>query len=149
MPRTRFFGLTLFTLLIGSFSTTRADEPAAKPEIEFRENVEYGTGGGEKLTLHLARPKDLAAPAPAIVFIHGGGWRQGNKEAYRDMITEAAQRGYVAVTIGYRFAPTHIFPAQVEDVKCAVRWLRANAAELGVDPERIGATGDARHHRTE
>lgn len=144
MPRLHLLGrIVLATLLLDSVSIARADEPAAKREIEIRENVEYGEGGGEKLTLHLARPKDLKEPAPAIVFIHGGGWRQGSKEAYRDIIEEAAERGYVAVTIGYRFAPAHIFPAQVEDVKCAVRWLRANAEELGVDPNRIGATGDS------
>ncbi|MBX3413275.1 MAG: alpha/beta hydrolase [Pirellulales bacterium] len=124
-------------------ASARADEPADQHEIEVRDNVEYGTGGGEKLTLHLAKPKNLSEPAPAIVFIHGGGWRQGNKDAYHDMIREAARRGYVAISVGYRFAPAHLFPAQVEDVKCAVRWLRAHADELNVDPARIGATGDS------
>lgn len=133
----------LCILSCSSLTIARADEPAVKPEIEVRENVEYGTGGGEKLTLHLAKPKEIAEPAPAIVFIHGGGWRQGNKDAYHDMIRQAAERGYVAITVGYRFAPKHIFPAQVEDVKCAVRWLRAHADELKVDPNRVGATGDS------
>jgi acetyl esterase/lipase len=93
------------------------------------------------LTLHLTRPKKLDAPAPVIVYIHGGGWRQGNKDAHLPQIREAAQRGYVSVSVGYRFAPKHPFPAQVEDVKCAVRWLRAHASELQLDPDRIGAIG--------
>lgn len=115
--------------------------PKAADGIEFRENVEYGTGGGTKLTLHLARPADIKEPLPCLVFIHGGGWAAGNKNDLKDAVRDAARRGYVAVSVGYRFAPKDPFPAQVEDVKCAVRWLRAHASELQLDPARIGAIG--------
>jgi acetyl esterase/lipase len=116
-------------------------QAAEKYAVEIKEDVVYGTGGGEELTLHLARPTDTDQAAPALVFIHGGGWRTGNKNSFRPAIELAAQRGYVAVTVGYRFAPKHRFPAQIEDCKCAVRWLRAHAEELNVDPHRIGAIG--------
>jgi len=125
-----------------------AEEPAAAApqadrglEIELRENVQYGTGGGEPLTLHLAKLKNAAGRLPVIAYIHGGGWRAGNKDGHKLDAIEAAKRGYLSVSIGYRFAPAHLFPSQIEDVKCAIRWLRANADELGIDPERIGAIG--------
>jgi acetyl esterase/lipase len=115
----------------------RADEP----EIDFRTDVEYGTGGDEKLTLHLALPKMPDGAKPGLVFIHGGGWAHGNKDDLKDAIREAAKKGYIAASVGYRFAPQNPFPAQVEDVKCAVRWMRAHADEIKLDPKRIGAIG--------
>lgn len=128
------FCLSLAPLALGA-------EKDTAPEIEYKEDVEYGTGGGMPLKLDIARPLGLTEPAPGLVFIHGGGWAAGNKAIYRKFIQSCAEQGYVAVTVGYRFAPAHRFPAQVEDVKCAVRWLRAHADELGLDPERIGAMG--------
>ena len=128
--------------------TANADEPsdksdAAPPEIESQENVEYGKAGDVSLKLDLYRPKQQEPDArrPALVFIHGGGWQGGRKEDFGGLAADAARRGYVAVTIDYRLAPQHHFPAAVEDCKCAVRWLRAHADSLGVDPERIGAIG--------
>jgi acetyl esterase/lipase len=76
-----------------------------------------------------------------VVFILGGGWAGGKKDDLKDAVREAATKGYVAVTVGYRLAPQNLFPAQVEDVKCAVRWLRAHADELQLDSKRIGAIG--------
>jgi len=110
-------------------------------------NITYGKGGDRDLQLDLARPEG-DGPFPALVFVHGGGWRGGHRAGYRGEIVEAAKRGYVAVTVTYRLTEADAegkakfpFPAQVHDVKCAVRWLRANAAKYHVDPERIGATG--------
>jgi acetyl esterase/lipase len=80
---------------------------------------------------------------PAIVWIHGGAWQGGSKHEFEGYAVEAAKRGYVSVTISYRLAPRHLFPAQVEDCKCAVRWLRANAEKLHVDPQRIGVGGSS------
>jgi len=111
------------------------------PNVELKSNIEYGTGAGEPLTLHLARPVEGDGPFPVIVAIHGGGWMGGNKEGHIPNIKDYAAHGYVAVSVGYRLAPKHPFPAQIEDCKCAVRWLRAHAEELKIDPERIGAIG--------
>ena len=134
-------------VLIGALITGLAagqdapSPPSDEPQIEFREDVQYGTGGQESLLLNLARPEQLDKPVPGVVFIHGGGWSGGNKESFDGFARQAAARGYVAVTIDYRLAPKHVFPAQVEDCKCAIRWMRAHAEELKVDPERIGVVG--------
>lgn len=119
----------------------------AAAEIEQHPNLTYKTVGDRALQVDLAKPEG-DGPFPAIVFIHGGGWRGGNRAGYRSMIRQAAERGYVAITVTYRLTEAdeggkakNPFPAQVHDVKCAVRWLRANAKEYGVDPKRIGATG--------
>lgn len=120
-------------------------------EVTVEENVTYGKGGDTELQLDLARPAG-DGPFPAIIFIHGGGWYQGNREGYKSDIREAAERGYVAATISYRLmefdrgnkemtTATPAFPAQIHDAKAAVRWLRANAEAYHVDPNRIGVTG--------
>lgn len=118
-----------------------ADDAATPLAIEKQTNVEYGAGGSEKLTLHLAKPKQIDKAAPAIVVIHGGGWAGGNKDMHHAQIDALAKRGYVAVSVGYRLAPKHRFPAQIEDVKCCVRWLRAHAGDLKLQPDKIGAVG--------
>lgn len=128
----------LLVLLTARLPAQEATPPAG---VVFEADVEYGEGGGEKLKLDLARPEKLDRPAPCIVVIHGGAWRAGNKAAHHPQIFDFAGRGYVAATVGYRFCPAHRFPAQVEDVKCAVRFLRANAAKYNIDPNRIGAIG--------
>jgi acetyl esterase/lipase len=116
---------------------------AAEPEIELKHDIVYGKGGDQDLLLDLAMPKGLTHPTPAIVWIHGGAWRGGNRKEFERLISESARRGYVAISIDYRLVPKHIFPAQIEDSKCAVRWLRANAATFHVDPDRIGVVGSS------
>jgi len=122
---------------------TAYEAPAEESHpVEIRKNVQYGTGAGEPLTLNMAIPAGFEERLPVIMFIHGGGWIAGNKESLPDdLLTTAAQGGYFVVSVGYRLAPKHVFPAQIEDCKCAVRYLRANAKELNIDPERIGAVG--------
>jgi acetyl esterase/lipase len=117
------------------------DVRPAAAEIELTTNVVYGRAGDEDLTLDLASPKGLTRPVPAVVWIHGGAWRGGRKEEFRQLISDSAKAGYVSASINYRLLPKYAFPAQVEDAKCAVRWLRANAERLHIDPNRIGAVG--------
>jgi acetyl esterase/lipase len=115
--------------------------PEPQDEILFEKDVVYGTGAGEELKLNIGRPKELSGATPCVVCIHGGGWAAGNKNDLDGRVRELAKRGYVAATVGYRFAPKHVFPAQIEDVKCAVRFLRANADKYQIDKDRIGAVG--------
>ncbi len=110
-------------------------------EVLFEADVVYGQGGGEDLRLNLARPKAEGGPRPCVLVIHGGGWAAGNKNGHNPQTWDLAKRGYVAATVGYRLVPKALFPAQVEDVKCAVRFLRANAEKYGIDRARIGAVG--------
>ena len=115
--------------------------PRVPPGIAYEADVVFGKGGGTELALDIARPEKLDRPAPCIVFIHGGGWRGGNRKVHASHIIDFAKRGYVVATISYRLVPTARFPAQVEDVKCAIRYLRANAEKHQLDPQKIGAVG--------
>jgi acetyl esterase/lipase len=112
-----------------------------KAEVRVERDLVYGKGGDTDLQLDLAMPKDGDGPFPAIVCIHGGGWRGGNRQNLAKTIEVLAGRGYVAATISYRLVPKATFPAQIEDSKAAVRWLRANAKKYKVDPDHIGAVG--------
>ena len=93
--------------------------------------VEYGTGGGRPLTMHLlqAQPRP-AGLAPALVWVHGGAFRHGSKDSGIPKLFPFARRGYVCVSIEYRLSGEAIWPAQIEDCKRAVRYLRAHADEL-------------------
>jgi acetyl esterase/lipase len=139
------FGRSLLTFAALLWIASAAAS-AAEPVVE--ENLVYGKGGGKDLVLDLARPERASGAGPGLVFIHGGGWTGGSRQMYEKEIREAAKRGYVAVTISYRLTdpdangkPANPFPAQIEDAKCAVRWLRANAEKYHVDPNRIGVVG--------
>jgi acetyl esterase/lipase len=105
-------------------------------------DVEYGRVGDRALLLDVYRPeKPAAKPVPLLIFIHGGGWSGGDKRDYQIYTARFAQRGYVCASVGYRFIKESPFPAAVQDTKCAVRWLRLNAARLGADPEKMVAIG--------
>ena len=107
------------------------------PDIAYRE-------GNKAWKLDLAMPKEQGdKPYPAIVFVHGGGWRGGDKRTGVGTIIEFATKGYVCITVNYRLLDEAPISACIEDVKCAVRWLRAHAEEYNVDTDRIGAYGNS------
>ena len=134
LPRLRviaaFLGLTLGAALPLAAQRTLTDLP-------------YVTGGVEHQRLDLYLPANApGGPAhPLVVSVHGGGWEGGSKHdcPARGLVG----RGYVVASVEYRFSQQAIFPAQIEDVKAAVRWLRAHAAEYGIDPQRVGAVGES------
>lgn len=115
--------------------------PKVPDTVVFETGIEYSNPEGQHLHLNIARPKTGDGPFPAVVCIHGGGFRAGKRESYDGLVLRLAERGYVALTVTYRLAPKHPFPAAVHDTKAAVRWLRANAQKYKVDPARIGVTG--------
>ena len=139
---TRVDPLPLFPLPLPVFFLfcLLAATPAAA-EVRVLENVIYATHGGEDLGLDLALPESPEKDRPLVVFIHGGGWAAGNRQFYGGAIREMAARGFAAATVTYRFAPKHPWPAQLEDVRAAVRFLRANAGKYGIDPWRVAASG--------
>jgi acetyl esterase/lipase len=108
--------------------------------VTVENNVEYANPDNQHLQMNMARPGG-DGPFPAVMCIHGGGFRAGTRDGYDGMIRKLAEHGYVAVTITYRLAPKYPFPAAIYDVKAGVRWLRANAAKYHIDPDRIGVTG--------
>ena len=93
-----------------------------------------------KLDLYLPAAGGPAS-RPAIVFVHGGGWRAGVRANFAPMAIRMAERGYAAATIDYRLASDAPYPAAIHDVKAAVRWVRAHAADYGIDPARIAVAG--------
>lgn len=131
----RFKLLVTLTLL----SLTSCIRP---PEVTLYKNLAYSSyrfqGREETLLLDLYLP-EASAPLPVLVYIHGGGWREGSKTDCPGEIV--AQRGYAMACINYRFSDRADFPAQIYDVKQAVRWLRAKAATYQLDPKRFGAWG--------
>ena len=111
--------------------------------IERRE-LEYAVHGGVSLKAHLYSPKGPGR-FPAVVAVHGGGWRLANLDNYRHLGPWLAERGHAVLAVTHRLsAPgAKVFPDAVHDVRAAVQFLRAKAAELNVDPERIALMGDS------
>jgi len=144
MRASRALVLALILLLAAGVCLTaqRADRQTLLPDdVVVERDIQYGRGADIPLLLDIYRPKETPKkPMPAIVFIHGGGWRGGSKSGFK-FAGELVGRGYVAASIDYRLSGVAKFPAAVEDCKCAVRWLRANAAKYNVDPNRIGVWG--------
>lgn len=122
-------------------SLPAAPLPPIPEGVSFELGIEFANPDNQHLQLDMARPKEGSGPFPAVVCIHGGGFRAGTRESYDKLCLTLAQHGYVAVTVTYRLAPAYPFPAAVHDCKAAVRWLRANAAKYHVDTARIGVTG--------
>lgn len=143
-------------------------ELATNPDIPVLENIAYGTAGGQELLLDACLPEVDANPSqpdavipdvegdpaadragvparPAIVVVHGGSWARGDKAdiAWRAVCQWLASAGYPSFAINYRLAPEFPFPAAFEDVRTAVRWLRADeqVTRFNIDPDRIGAFG--------
>lgn len=116
--------------------------PQTPDPVVVKNDLIYGIVDSIELKLDLAQPvQESHTPQPCVVVIHGGAWRQGDKAQHRMEIRKLAEQGYVAASIAYRFCPDHRFPAQVHDVKQAVRFLRSKASEFGIDPDRFGAVG--------
>src|SRR5215212_3285418 len=126
--------LALIVLMLAAAAAPKA----LAAEVVFEEGIEYANPDGQHLKLNLARPKDAPQDnsLPAVVCIHGGGFRAGDRKGWNDRCKKLAERGYVAVTVTYRLAAQSPFQA-------AVRWLRLNADKYHVDPDRIGVTGDS------
>src|SRR5215470_8625485 len=147
----RYLGGLAGTSLLALFggivcSAAFAQQPQIPPipdDVMWEPAIQYATAGAMpvNLMMDIVRPRSQNGHLPAVVCIHGGGFRAGNRESYLPLCIRLAQHGYVAATVTYRLAPKFQFPAPLHDVKAAVRYLRANAAKFGVDADRIGVTG--------
>ena len=113
------------------------------PAAQIVHNVVYAEYGQRRLLLDLYLPpdRDPAVSLPAVIAVRGGAWREGDKEFFGYIAGQLAMQGFVSASIQYRTAKEAKFPAAVQDVKAAVRWMRAHAAEYGVNPDAIGAIG--------
>lgn len=108
-------------------------------------DIVYGKAGEVELKLDLYLPADPNVKnPPLLVFVHGGAWQMGHRTVFMlPVMPELLKRGYAVASIGYRLAPQYQFPAQIEDIKCAVKFLRASAGKYGYKADRIGAWGES------
>lgn len=135
-------------LAVATAQTSIAPKPAPTKlpvaltsSLDAHPNLTYARYGEREMQLDLYRPKNAQGSLPAILCIHGGGWSKGDRNSMTNLAQALAARGYVAVTISYRLSGEAKFPAAIQDCKAAVRWLRANCSQYGVDPAKIGVTG--------
>jgi acetyl esterase/lipase len=114
----------------------------AQANIKVESDVVFGKGGDMELKLDIYRPPAGVTPKRmATIHFHGGGFTGGNKESLVDRVKPFAALGYVAIAAQYRLSGQAGYPALVHDAKAAIRWVRANAAKLGIEPARIGVAG--------
>lgn len=111
--------------------------------VTIEEGVVYGTGGGRDLRCDVYVPPGEVRDAPGVLLVHGGGWRNGDRSQLRGYGVLLGRQGYVCVACEYRLVPESPWPAQIHDVKAALRWMRANAPTLGIDPGRIAIEGNS------
>ncbi len=125
-------------LLAGPVTAT---PPETLQGLAIHRNIPYVPNGHERQTLDLYVPEKGEGPFPLIVWIHGGAWTSGSKDECLPL--PWAMKGYVVASINYRLSQDAKFPAQIDDCKAAVRWLRANAVQYKIDRDRLIAWGDS------
>jgi acetyl esterase/lipase len=112
-------------------------------EVKVLNDLEFAVPNGKSLLLDLYLPIGSVEPVPVIIWLHGGGWRIGDRKLGPDLRVRFAERGYAMASIEYRLSGEVIFPAQIHDVKAAIRWLRSVANEYNLDSENIGLWGSS------
>jgi acetyl esterase/lipase len=127
-------------MLMCAITAMPVPEKPAEYAFDLREEIVYSTVGERKLLLDAFVPR-VDSRMPAVLVVHGGAWRSGNRRQLHAYATELAKRGMACFAIDYRLAPQHKWPAQIEDCRAAVQWIRNHAAEYNVDPTRLGAIG--------
>ena len=140
-------GLSTTSLAIGTMSgwATATSEASNKSyDSEVLRDVTYASRPSGDLLLDLYLPQ-RKGPLPLVIFIHGGAWRAGSKDdsSVLGLGMELVERGYALASIEYRLSGTATFPAQIRDVKAAIRWLRAHADEYGLNSDAIGLWGSS------
>ena len=124
----------LFFMLLGA---------ALRGQAQEEKDVVYGEAGGEKLKLDVYRKEGQQGVLPAVILVHGGGWTGGDKKEFAEVSRGLAENGFVSFSVNYRLVKenSNKWPAQLDDVQRAVRWIRANAKKYNIDPNRLGAIG--------
>jgi len=131
--------LILWTQVTQVAEARRRQERPDFPDVDVQRDLVYKPINGQSLRLDIYSPKSISHPLPVVLWIHGHRWSRGSKEQ-RPPVNFMAE-GYIVVSIDYRLSEEAPFPAQIEDCKAAVRWLRAHAATYHLDPDHIGAGG--------
>lgn len=141
MTRRSFLGTAGIAAVVPAFSTRAVHAQSREAAISVEKDLVFGKGGEMDLRCDLYRPPPGTEKRMATIHIHGGGFTGGSKESLTERIRPYAARGYLAIASNYRLAGQAKWPAQIEDVKAAIRWTRANARSFGIDPDRIAIVG--------
>ena len=111
--------------------------------VAIEEGVVFGTGGGRDLRCDIFTPPGEGTNRPAVLLVHGGGWSGGDRTQLKGYGILLGRHGFVSVACEYRLSGEAHWPAQIHDVKAALRWMRANSDRLGIDPSRIAVSGNS------
>lgn len=147
MPLTKRLTLWLIIVFGVSVNCIAAEDtfvlPKLSPGVTYLHDIEIGQIDNVILKMDIAIPDMTSTlkPRAVVAFIHGGGWRSGNKNRFKNSIAGAAKRGYIGVSLMYRLSPEYQFPAQVEDVMAGIRYLKSHAKEYNLDPNKIIVRG--------
>lgn len=139
-------GAAAVGVLAASPSQTASASPPSRLAVPGAHTITYCVQGGVSLAMTVFQPTGARRPAPVVLQVHGGGWERGTRmRSLSDspILAGLVARGFVVASIDYRMAPRYRWPAEMQDVACAVRSLRAHAKELGIDPWRMGAWGSS------
>ena len=132
-----FFGLRVRAQDVGADTVINDPLP---PRVSVRSDLSYDAHARQKLDLYLPIGRS-EKPRPLIIYLHGGGWQKGGKADGKRFAYRYAQRGYAVACVDYRLSTDAIYPAQLEDCKAALRWLRANSERYGLDRDHVGVIG--------
>lgn len=133
--------ITTYLALVLGLEKLVDRQPEVPKEIEEIKNIEYKIVNGKSLQIDIYKPRNLEEKVPLLVFIHGGGWRGGDRADYKVYLIPYAKKGYITATVSYRFIKDSPYSACVEDIEDAVKWFFGNGEKYGYDPNRIALIG--------
>ena len=140
-----WLAVVLTLTLTSTLSMAQVPKEKAKAQqripdgVKVERDIEYARAGDKALLLDVYRPESSGEALPLVIWIHGGGWSGGDKA--NNVALPLSGRGYVVASVNYRLTGVAPFPAQIEDCRAAIRFLRANAAKYGIDPKHVGVWG--------
>lgn len=141
-PNNTYTPETTYQKLIGNYSFISIASQQVPSSVTEIKNITYVRYGNRSLQLDLYLPKHKTHEEyPAIIFVHGGGWRAGYRTNFTAFAIAMAERGYAAATISYRLSPEALYPAAIQDAKAAVRWLRQHAKKYQINANQIAIAG--------
>ena len=117
------------------------EHPVVPDDLQYYHDITYKVTGNDSLRLDICTPKSIEGTTPLLIFIYGEAWKHGNKDNYLGYLIKFARKGYITASVWYRTSRKATFPAAVEDVKCAIEWLAANAEEYHIDNGNIALIG--------
>jgi acetyl esterase/lipase len=137
-------GILAAIILTGLGAQTNSETWRLSDGVQVLSDIPFARPADNLLRLNIVLPpEDSAELRPVVVYIHGGAWRTGNRRSGMRYLLPLARAGYIGISIDYRLTQQARFPAQIHDVKAAVRWVRAHIADYGGDPQRIAIAGSS------